>query len=95
MMDKKQILKIGLSVLFAGATATTGYYILHYNVCPKVKIVSYDKDKNIVTIKWGGKSFTFDSTGSAIYLKWIAKIEDNKVNVYNSKDKLVKSYSIS
>lgn len=92
-MNKKQILTYSLSILFVGAMLTTVGCIMHYNICPKIKILSYDKQKGSVKIKWGGTEYTFDKSGFAKHgRKYIAKLENNKVNVYNLKDKLLKSY---
>ena len=93
-MNKKQILRITLSVLVVGATFTTAGYIFKYSICPKIKVLSYDKEKGIVKIKWGGKEYAFDKSVSAVHLNWTAKLEDDKVNIYNKKNIVIKSYPI-
>ncbi len=93
-MDKKQILKTAFFILAVGATLTTTGYILKYNICPKIKILE-SKENEKVRIKWAGKEYTVDKLTNASYLKWTAKLEDGKINVYNSKEKLIKTYSVA
>ena len=43
-------------------------------------------------IKWGSKEYTINKSENAIQLKWTAKLENDKINIYNSKNKLIKTY---
>lgn len=96
-MDKKQILKISLSILFVGATVTTAAYVMKYNICPRIKFISYNGTE--LKIKWAGKDYSLGEN-DATHLSWTAKLEDAKttepkVKVYNKKGKLIRTYNVN